>query len=195
MGIFQGKLVIGVIGTHRGAGVTHFCLMLAGYASWYLGCKTAYIECHPQNEIRCLQEIREEDMDAHQDSFVLHKVTYYKSVSNKRIGEIIGDRYDCVILDLGSDFTNGKSEFERCDRKFIISSMALWKRQELDKFIKHTVHLRQSDQWIYAVPFAGNSDLKIIAKELGRKIQGIPNQPDPYALSATAIQFFQQILK
>lgn len=195
MGMYQGKLIIGIVGTHKGAGVTHFGILLAQYISECLGLTTAYLECYPQDEIQYLQYFLKTSIDEKQeDSFSIHRVTYYKHIQDKKIGEIIGDQYDCVILDLGTDFTKGKNEFLRCDKKIVVSSLSLWKRHELENFIQHTNHIKNSEQWIYAIPFGETNDIKFYTKEFQRDFYGIPYEPDPYIISAATIQLFQKLI-
>lgn len=194
-GLFHGKLVVGVFGTHKGAGVTHFCLLLAQYASQYLGYKTAYIECYPGNDIRFLQEQQIDEMSIKKEFFCRQGVTYYPCVSEKRISEIMGDPYEFLILDLGSDFINGKSEFFRCDRKIVITSLTLWKRQELNRFRMNTEHVKNNNQWFYMAPFVSEKEIRLCFKELDINICGIPFQPNPLVLTAAVIHFFQKVLK
>ncbi len=192
----QGKLVIGLIGTHTGAGVTHLGLMMAHFFSECQGHKTAYIECGHHNELGFLQQAF---FDPAEDSynreiFRLRRVTLYKNRSLQGIPEIVGDQYNCVILDLGTDMTKHKSEFLRCDKKIVVGSLAIWKQHDLEKFINSYGHIKNSEQWIYVSPFTTNQSLKEAVNKLDKKIYGVPYEPDPFLLSEEMIRFFQRIL-
>lgn len=195
-----GKLVIGVIGTHHGAGATHLSILLANYLSEWLGKNIAYIECYPQKDMQYMQYIYEgmptlgKEITEEECSFTIHRVTYYKSVKPIDLAEIIGDSYDCVILDLGADFTKNKNEFFRCDRKLVVSSLAPWKQQELERFIEHTCHISQSDEWLYMFPFGQSKEIKEVTKEFQRHFFGVPYEPDPFSLSAETIHLFQKLI-
>lgn len=195
MGMSQGKLIIGIVGTHKGAGVTHFGILLAQYISECLGRSTAYVECFPQNEIQYLQyNCNSKCIEKDENIFKIHKVIYYKCVQEKRIGEIIGDNYDCILLDFGSEFIKSKNEFLRCDKKIVLSSMALWKRHELEIFIEKTSYIKNSEQWIYILPFAKGMDIKQYSKEFQRLFLEMPYEPDPYKLSEATIHLFQKLI-
>lgn len=195
MGMSQGKLVIGIVGTHKGAGVTHFGILLAQYISECLGRRTAYVEYFPQNEIQYLEYYcNNRCIESDENIFKIHKVIYYKSVQEKKIGEIIGDNYDCILLDFGSEFLKGKNEFLRCDKKIVLSSMALWKRQELEKFIEKTSSIKNSDQWTYIIPFAKGNDVKQYSKEFQRLFLEMSYEPDLYKLSEATIHLFQRLI-
>ncbi|MDF2587298.1 MAG: hypothetical protein K0S41_1139 [Anaerocolumna sp.] len=193
---YQGKLIIGVMGTHKGVGVTHSCILLANYLGRCLGKKTALIECYPQNDFKFIEDelVSNDNNMKESKSFELHKVTYYKSIKSREISEIIGDDYDCVVLDLGCDLINGKYEFLRCDKKLVISSMIPWKLHELDKFVMNNEHIKNSYQWIYLIPFGSKKDINIIKKDFNLKVNQIPCEPDPFIISSSVIQLFQTVI-
>lgn len=195
-----GKLTIGVIGTHHGTGVTHLSILLANYLSQWLGKKVAYVEYGQQEDIMHMKNIYSEvygstkESSEEEDFFLIHRVTYYKSVRPAELAEIIGASYDCIILDLGMDFIKNKHEFFRCDRKLVVSSLTPWKQQELERFQQHTCHINQSDEWLYMIPFVKKRELKQAAKEFRKQFWGIPYEPDPFSLSEETIHLFQKVI-
>jgi hypothetical protein len=192
----QGKLIIGLIGTHTGAGVTHLGILLAVYLSECLGYKTAFIECGRKNDMKFLQEhfYHPGEEQYTQDFFALNRVTVYQNRSLAGLPEIIGDEYDCVILDLGTDLAKHKSEFLRCDKKIVIGSLAVWKTHELEKFINTTAHIKNCEQWIYAIPFTTKKAVREAEKKFKRIIYDIPYEPDPFLLSGSCIGLFQKFI-
>ncbi|MFU0825965.1 MAG: SAM-dependent methyltransferase [Lachnoclostridium sp.] len=192
----RGKLVIGLLGTNCGAGVTHFGLMMAHYFSEYQGQKTAFIECGYHNELEYLQRalFQTEENSYNGDFFRLGRITFYKNLNLQKIPEVVGGSYDCVILDLGTDMAKHKGEFLRCDKKVVVCSLAIWKQHELENFINNSMHIQDSNQWIYVSPFTTTRIRKEAVKKLGRTIYGIPYEPDPFFLSEEMILFFQKIL-
>lgn len=192
----QGKLVIGILGTHKGAGVTHLGILLANYLSEWLGRKTAFLECYPQKDLQYLQYYfygETEGMEE-KDCFPIHRVTYHNNVKEQAIAEIIGDDYDCVILDLGTDFQKSKNEFLRCDKKIVVSSLTIWKRHELENFLQKTNHIKYNEQWTFVIPFGQSRVIKKAAKELHREIYGGSYEPDPFSLSTDTIQLFRKLV-
>jgi hypothetical protein len=192
----KGKLIIGIIGTHKGAGVTHLSILLSNYFGEWEGRKTALLECGHQKEMQYLQysfygRNKEEE---EKETFQVHRVTFYKNVKEQAVAEIVGEDYDCVILDLGTDFVKSKSEFLRCDKKIIVSSFSTWKKSELERFINNTSQYKNSNQWMYAIPFGQAKDIKQEGKEFHREMYRVPYEPDPFALSTDTIRLLQKLI-
>ena len=195
-----GKLTIGLIGTHHGAGVTHLSIMVASYLSEWLGKKVAYVEYGQRKDIKHMQHLYEgtycsaKEGSEEEGFFLIHRVTYYKSVKPADLSEIIGGSFDCIILDLGMDFTKNKHEFLRCDKKIVVSSLTPWKQHELERFYEHTCHINQSDEWQYMIPFVEKQGIKQAARDFRKQLWRIPYEPNPFSLSEETIHFFQKII-
>jgi hypothetical protein len=52
-------------------------------------------------------------------SFSFRKVTCYRDVTKQQITEILGEDYECFILDLGADFIDSREEFLQCSTKIV----------------------------------------------------------------------------
>jgi hypothetical protein len=185
----EGKIVIGVIGTHKGAGVTHIAILLANYLNKWVGKQTAYIEYGVQNEIVYLQEEYENNMDR---QFKLHGVTYYKNVHEKDMGTIMCGNYQCIILDLGTDLNKGRNEFLRSDKKIIIGSNSQWKKYELQKFL-NGVHPDKEGAFTYILPFAKGKEISNLMKEYNETFYSFPFEPNPFVISAKTVETLQKI--
>lgn len=190
----QGKLVFGILGTQKGAGVTHFSILMANYLSDYLGKNTAYLQYYTQKDIGYLSEYVYREKKDDKEPFQVNGITFYPNMKEQDIAEISGDYYNYIILDLGTEFNKCKNEFLRCDIKIIISSLAIWKRYELDQFIHNSNHIKNNEHWNYAIPFARERDIKQVSKDFGKKFYKIPFEPDPFALSQETIQLFQKLI-
>lgn len=186
----EGKIVIGVIGTHKGVGVTHMAILLANYFNKWLGKQTAFIEYGARNEINYLQEEYENSMDR---QFKLHGVTYYKNVHEKDMGNIMGGNYQCIILDLGTDLNKGRNEFLRSDKKIIIGSISPWKKYELEKFL-NGVPEEHEGAFTYILPYAKDKEIKNLIKEYKEPFYSFPFEPDPFAISPKTLEILQKIL-
>lgn len=186
----EGKIVIGVIGTHKGVGVTHISILLANYFNKWAGKQTAFVEYGAQNEIGYLEENYENGMDK---QFKLHGVTYYKNVHDKDMGTIMGGNYQCIILDLGTDFNKGRNEFLRSDKKIIIGSSSQWKKGEMQKLFQG-VHEIKEENWTYILPFAKENEIKVLMKEYDETFYSFPFEPSPFVISAKTVETLQKIL-
>lgn len=192
----QGKLLIGIIGTHIGVGSTHFAILLSNYISECLGKKTAYIECYPQDELRYLEEAYSSKGKAtpRDQEFSLYGVDYYKSMHERKIAEVIGYEYDSIILDLGTDLKKVENEFIRCDKKIVISSLTIWKVRKLENFLERTEELREKQELIYGIPFSTGKNARRISKKYKIPAFSIPYEPNPFVISADTIKMFQKII-
>lgn len=191
-----GKIIIGVIGTHIGVGATHFSVLLSNYMSECLGKKTAYIECFPQTELKYMEEFYCLDGNATsiRDYFSIYKVHYYKNVREEKIAKIMGNRYDCVVLDLGVDANKTKNEFLRCDKKIVVSNLAPWKSNELEEFLVKTGFNNDNVNLDFGISFSTKKVVKEISKEYKIPTFMVPYEPDPFAISNDTIKMFQKLI-
>lgn len=194
----QGKLIIGITGTHQNVGVTHLGLMLATYLSEWLGHRTAYVEVRDRQpsslDINSLKSyFYGEEESIEEESYTVHRVTFYPQRNSKNLVDIMNDSYQCLILDLGSDWKN-INEFLRCDIKIVVSNLAVWKKHKFKNFLSVSEELKTSDTWIYAIPFAAEKQVKAAGREFGKSMYGVPYEPDPFLLSQNMIHFFRKFI-
>jgi len=186
------RQVIGMIGTHHGAGVTHTGLMLAFYMGEELGKKTAYVECNHNHDMGLLQASYEWN-EADEFSFTFHRITCYKDMGPNRIPEILSDDYECVIIDFGMDFAGNREEFLRCGRKVILTGQAEWELRKLESFLQ-TLHLiHGSDAWIHLVSCINGKALTKLRTKLGNNIYAVPFNPNPILPSSNTCRLFDEL--
>lgn len=193
-GTGQGRVreVIGLIGTHRGVGVTHTALMLAFYMGEELGRKTALLECNNHRDLELVQEAYEwSRSELH--SFSFHKISCYKEVFPERIPDIYGEEYECLILDFGDEFQKSREEFLRCTTKIVIGGAAEWELLKLHRFVQEADILRGCDSWLYFIPQASDRKVIRVTKEIKRKVWSVPRMEEPTLPSRTSYRFFNQL--
>lgn len=187
------RTVIGLIGIHHGAGVTYTGLMLTFSLGIGSGMKTAYLECNNHHDLELLQETYEWNReDGH--SFTMDCITFYKNVSQNRIADILGEDYECYILDFGTDFKGNREEFLRCGWKLVLSGYAPWCLRKLIRFTRSEKPIRGREAWLHLLPCADKKVVARMAKETGRVIHPVPYEPDPTSPSNETRQFFDRIL-
>jgi len=194
----QGKLTIGITGTHQNVGVTHLGLMLATYLGEWLGHRTAYVEVRDKQPasldiISLKSYFYGEEESMKEEPYTVHRVTFYPQRNSKNLVDIMNDSYQCLILDFGSDWKN-INEFLRCDIKIVVSSLAAWKKHKFMNFLTVSEELKTSNTWIYAIPFAAEKQIKAAGREFGRSMYGVPYEPDPFLLSQNMIHFFRKFI-
>ncbi|BCN32825.1 hypothetical protein [Anaeromicropila herbilytica] len=186
------KIIIGVIGTHRGVGVTHLCVMLSNYLSEVMGKRTAVLECNTHNDFSYIQMVYEGM--AHKaingKAFQVYDTSYYKNVTQKEIADILNNNFDYIIMDLGTDRDN--EEFLRCNCKLVVSSLCDWKRHELIKFLHYAETMNGYLEWEYLVLYGDKSDLKEIKHNWNIHLNLIPFETDPFQVSKEVLNLFQK---
>lgn len=190
-GADRGRDVIGLIGTHRGVGVTHFGLLLAFYMGEELGKKTALLECNNHMDLSLIQTAYEWSReDAF--SFSFHQVTCIKAVPLERIPMIFGEDYECLILDFGTDFNTNREEFLRCSKKMIIGGRAEWDQLKLLKFTEASEAMKGSDSWLYFIPHADDKIATRISNLVRRRVYPVPTILEPTRPSNISYRFFKR---
>lgn len=189
----RGREVIGLIGTHRGAGVTHTGLMLAFYMGEEIGKKTAFIECNDHHDMQLIQNAYEWSSEK-AAVFAYNQITCYREADPKRISEIFGEDYECIIFDFGTDFAANREEFLRCQKKIVVGGRSEWDIQKLARFSKATEAIRGSDAWIYFIPQANERSVLKLSKEINRKVCAVPVTEEPTAPSHITNRFFGRVL-
>lgn len=189
------RIVIGIIGTHRGVGVTHFGIMFAQYINEILNAKTALLECNNHNDLRHIQNayMGVEKEQEFSREFSIYGVTYFRNVSENEVAEILNRDFEYYILDLGIEFEQNKKEFLRSDLKFVIGSLAEWRIDNLFNFHKKTSRFHGSDTFSYLIVFGIKKEIKELKKELDMNVIEIPYEPDPFLLSKNSLKYFHKL--
>jgi hypothetical protein len=188
----MGREVIGLIGTHHGAGVTHTGLMLAFYLGMELGRKTAFLECNSHHDMNYIQKAydwsREDDR-----SFSFHRITCYKEVKAGQIAGIFGEAYHCILMDFGVDFMHNKEEFYRCSTKIIVGGRSEWDIAKLLKFSDTAKEIQGSENWLYFIPLGNNKTITKLRNEINGKIWAVPQNDEPVIPSQDTSRFFRRL--
>lgn len=190
------KIVIGVLGTHKGIGVTHVSLMLAYYYSRWVGCETAYVSYTSNQGIEDLEHYygaKKLKSSNYRGCFSLNHMTFFPNITESQSLDIFNDTFRCIILDFGSDYSMHHSEFLRCDQKIVLTCLSPWKIGGFLQFLEKIQFVKSAEQWMYLVP--QEQELFRMRKEVGSayKVYGVPYEPDPFDLKLTTIDFFNKI--
>lgn len=188
------RQVIGLMGVHHGAGVTHTGLLLAFYMGEELGKRTAFLECNCHHDLLLVQEAYEWSREQ-ADSFCFHKITFYKDIVSDRLPELLNEDYECLILDFGTDFATNRDEFLRCETKIILSGSAPWEQEKLNRFVHSIRLIKGSENWHFLTAHAQLRNLSRLNKRLERHIHSIPYNPNPIVPSRYTCQLFDKLFK
>ncbi|BCJ97262.1 hypothetical protein [Anaerocolumna chitinilytica] len=201
-----GKQIIGIAGTHKGAGVTHLGLMLTTCLSEGLGLNTAYLHWTDNKDVCFLRNhfCPEDKNDSFDEEFQVSRAVFYPRVRREKMFDILSEGYDCIVMDFGSSYKDHREEFLRCDKKIIVSCLSPWKRFYLEEFIAETEEIPESANWIYGINHSSAKEVSDAVRRLkgkasdGRTLPGkiltIPYEKDPFFLSPDAMNFTKYIL-
>ncbi|MDF2541943.1 MAG: hypothetical protein K0S47_1661 [Herbinix sp.] len=185
--------IVGLIGTHRGAGVTHTGLMLAIYMGEELQKRTALLEVNDHYDMEVIEQSYEWD-NFEDESFSYQNITCYKKVTLDQVPDLLNEPFDCFILDFGTDFSTCRKEFLRCTKKLVIGSQAEWNQWKLLRFHDSVKGIKGSDTWIYLIPYATDKTIKNLTHEFNRRIYTLPFEINPINYSNETVRLFYELL-
>lgn len=185
--------VIGLIGTHRGAGVTYTGLMLAFYYGEELGRKTAFLECNQHHDMSLIQKVYDWSGEE-ENGFSYQRITCYREARSSRITQILGEDYESIILDFGTDLLANKDEWLRCTTKIVISGQSEWDILKLKEFVRNTQQIQGSEHWLYFLPLGRKRTIDALKKEIKRRVWAVPDIKEPTRPDSNAKQFIKQSL-
>jgi hypothetical protein len=126
-------------------------------------------------------------------SFAFHKLALYSEVSQDHIKELLGENFDCFILDFGTDFIGNREEFLRCGTKIVVGGRSEWDKQKLYRFVTETKTIHGSECWLYFIPQADGKTIINFKKEIARKTYAVPINQEPTRLSNHVNHFFSTL--
>lgn len=184
--------VIGIIGTGRGTGVTHTCVMTAMFLGAVAGRRTALAE---YNDSGCFRQagIILKNNFRNKYATVTKTVSIYGS-EERDIADIISAGYDCVVIDFGNDWNKVCSQFLMCSIKIVVGSTTWWKMHEFVGFLADTDGERSRKNWIFLSAFSIREGIRYLKKEFKIEVRTIPFLADPMCLDGKSLEFFHGLL-
>ncbi len=177
-GRIRTREVIGLIGTHHGTGVTHTALMLAFYLGEELGKRTALVECNGHRDMGLIQEAYEWHRGTGAQ-FSYHRVTCCMEAGPDRIVQLMGEDYEYILLDFGTDLMKNREELLRCSIRIAVGGQSEWDMRKLGQFIQKLDNIGGDDSWLYFIPRGKERVIQRIQKEIKQKIWAVPEVVDP----------------
>ncbi len=188
----QGRVVIGLIGTHSGMGVTYTALMLSFYLGEEAELKTAFLECNQHYDMELIEAVYE--WPVKEDGiFSFQNISCYKRVSVSQIPAIFGKDYEGLILDFGTDFANNREEFLRCDIKIVVGGSSEWDIRKLERFFEETASYGGDESWLCFIPRGNEKTVARISHKLKRRVWAVPRADNPVVPSSVTNRFFRGV--
>ena len=192
-------LTIGILGCSRGAGVTHLALALCSYCSSKRGKSCAYLELHARREIAHLSSHGNSSYGKQELSngghlrrplLRLSQTDYYPAVTADEIPLLLNQGYDYLILDSGALDEGLFPEFLRCDRKFVLGSLAPWKSWEYESFFqKFTDNIHLGEGFDYLVQTGSTKESVSFSKTHHINMQTVPFIKNPFRIEKELFPF------
>jgi len=183
---------IGILGVHRGAGVTQTALMLAVFFAEYNNFRTAFVELNNHNDMNIMEAIYDWE-EKENNKLRFKNIDSYKYNINYSVSNIICDNYDKIIMDFGCNLVDNLDEFIRCDIKIVLCSQIDWKRIFLIDFVEKNKSIIANEEWIYLIPYSNNKIIKELKSVSKRNIMSIPFERNVTNLSKETISFFNKL--
>lgn len=125
--IYEPSQIIGVIGSGRGVGVTHFSVLTSNYLCSGRGEKTAVLEWNHHGDMArlgnaCTEAGRQETV------YQIQEVDFYPEADELCLAECLRNRYQKIVIDFGAIQELKSAELLRCHKVFFILSFSEWQK-------------------------------------------------------------------
>lgn len=184
-------VVTGILGTSRGAGATHYAILLANYMVGVCGCKCAVLEWNDHGDFERIERVCK-GASSDNRSFSVLKADYYKRSGTKELLSCMAAGYEQIIIDFGCDFFNQKIEFLRCHEKCVVAALSEWQAEGFLEFVREMKGEAGYKSWNYVISFGSEDTRRQIKKKLGLPVERIPLSEDPFALNRQLIAYFER---
>ena len=170
--------IIGIIGTGRGMGVTHFTVMTAGYLGGVLRKRCAVLEWNSHGDFRNMRKLCAKEQ-SQAGCFHILEADYYERAGIDTLLLCKKSGYQAVIVDYGTVREGNLEEF-----------LSEWQMETFLEFEKKGKKAEKS--WKTLVSFGSEEARKNAEKRLNIPIFRIPVSVDVFAVTGETIGFYQQ---
>lgn len=136
--------IIGIVGTNRGVGVTHVCIMLAEYLTMDKGSFVAILECNDHGDFKWMETNL---FGKGEFPYSFHQVRYFAAVDMENLEETMKNKYAYLILDFGVQLKGKEKALSLCQKKILLGVESWWKIDAMNE--KQSYFLAKSFQCLY----------------------------------------------
>lgn len=178
--------IIGIAGSHSGAGVTHLAIMIGKCFAMH-NMRTAIVELsdNPAFEFIKIQP----------EKTPQENVMYITLKSTDEVSNIISKDFDVIIIDFGVLCNNVLRTFSRCDVQLICTSVCEWKIHYLMELIERYRLDEKQKKWKFCVPYISTRDEDIMYKYYGIRVFSSGFVPDLDNISAHQIETLGKLIE
>ena len=177
-----GKRVIGLIGTHPGAGVTHISFLLAFYLAEVTGKSVAYVECNRHGDCGRFQK---RQIAEKQKRGLGKRPVFYPDVSPEELPELLNREHAYYVVDFGCELERNWAEYLHCSDKIVIAQLREWRQEDLDQFERKSKTCTGRENWHFWFNLCSNAHRRGIS---------FPYEEDLRHPSERAAKIFEHLL-
>lgn len=181
----------GIIGAGSGCGVTHFTVLLANYLAAVERKRTAVLAWDGSFGIRELTEACLGGKAAGSKPVSILEVDYFPDGGAEELAWCMQQRYDCILLDLGSLREGGSAQFLQCQIRFFLGALNEWKLAELMK--QKEWMQKGRGRWIFLAAFGSQEARREVKRRYGLWFEPIPYAPDAFSIEGDTAAFLRRI--
>lgn len=184
--------IIGVAGSRRGVGVTHFCILSANYLSGCMGKKTAVLEWNNNGDFERIEKICT-GKRGKEKCFSVLDVSYYRNAGAAQLAECMASEYQYIIVDFGVYSEEKREELLRCGSRVLIGSFTEWQEEEFLHYLKK--RSKGENSWIYAAVFGSGETRREVRKKMRASVLQIPYADDAFLITSVLFKFFRNFFE
>ena len=187
------NIIIGIMGTHRGAGTTHLAMMLSVFLGIVKGEKIALVEMNGSDCFRQAKIIRS-ILDTKKNKTFYKKISIFEQSELNDLGEIVSRGYSYVIVDFGSCYEVNREPFLLCNVKIVVGSLSWWKLQYYVSFLAKSECDKSRNFRTYLANCFTEGGKKYLYGKFNIRVKEIPYVPDPYSLDEKSMAFLHKLV-
>lgn len=124
-GTKEAPQIIGMIGTDRSVGTTHFCVLTANYLCSGCGEKTAALEWNSHGDFARFGDVCT-GTGHRRTVYQIQEVDFYPRADGECLAECFQHGYEKIVIDFGTMKEPKSVELLRCHKVFLIVSFSEW---------------------------------------------------------------------
>lgn len=184
----QSEIVIAMMGTLPGAGVTYSVISLGTYLAHHCHYRVALVENNESMHFSYIK--RAAGVIGAGNYFSVGKMDFYERADEDIWIRLQRMPYDYILVDYGVYDGGKQSQYVRCQYRFLIGSLCEWKREAYEEIIhKESTGIEMS---FYLATLGQRYDIREYYREFGMRLYGTPCIYDPFLLVKEVIQFWRR---
>ncbi|SHM45837.1 hypothetical protein SAMN02746066_02034 [Anaerosporobacter mobilis DSM 15930] len=184
----QSEIVIAMMGTLPGAGVTYSVISLGTYLAHHCHYRVALVENNESMHFSYIK--RAAGVIGAENYFSIGKMDFYERADEDIWLRLQRMPYDYILVDYGVYDGGKQSQYARCQYRFLIGSLCEWKREAYEEIIhKESTGIEMS---FYLATLGQRYDIREYYREFGMRLYSTPCIYDPFLLVKEVIQFWRR---